>query len=37
MWLSYIESMGKKINEAALDQAVEVMVQHYKPYLQETK
>jgi AcrR family transcriptional regulator len=37
MWLSYIESIGNKINEAALAQAVEVMVQHYKPYLQETK
>lgn len=36
-WLSYIESMGQKINEAALEQAVEIMVQHYKPYLQETK
>ncbi len=32
-WLSYIESTGQKINEAALEQAVEVMVQHYKPYL----
>jgi AcrR family transcriptional regulator len=37
MWLSYIESIGNKINEAALAQAVEVMMQHYKPYLQETK
>jgi hypothetical protein len=36
-WLSYVESMGQKINEPALEQAVEVMVQHYKPYLQETK
>ncbi len=34
-WLSYVESMGQKINEAALEQAVEIMVQHYKPYLQE--
>lgn len=32
-WLSYVESMGQKINEAALEQAVEIMVQHYKPYL----
>ncbi len=37
MWLSYIESVGHKIDEAALARAVEVMVQHYKPYLQETK
>jgi AcrR family transcriptional regulator len=36
-WLSYAESMGQKINEAALKQAVEIMVQHYKPYLLETK
>ena len=36
-WLSYTESMGQKINEAALEQAVEIMVQHYKPYLLETK
>lgn len=36
-WLSYAESMGQKINEAALTQAVEIMVQHYKPYLLETK
>jgi AcrR family transcriptional regulator len=32
-WLSFAESMGQKINEAALKQAVEIMVQHYKPYL----
>jgi len=36
-WLSYTESMGQKINDAALEQAVEIMVQHYKPYLLETK
>jgi AcrR family transcriptional regulator len=36
-WLSYVESMGQKINEAALEQAVEVMVQHYKPYLKGAK
>ncbi len=36
-WLSYIESTGQKVDEAALDQAVEVMVQHYKPYLQDAK
>ncbi len=35
-WLSFAESMGQRINEAALEQAVEIMVQHYKPYL-ETK
>ena len=36
-WLSYIESTGQKIDEAALGQAVEFMVQHYKPYLQGEK
>ena len=36
-WLSYSESMGQKINDAALAQAVEIIVQHYKPYLLETK
>lgn len=34
-WLSYIESTGQKIDNAALEQAVEIMVQHYKPYVQE--
>ncbi len=34
-WLSYAESMGQKINEAALTEAVEIMVQHYKPYLEK--
>ena len=33
-WLPYIESMGEKSNNATLDQAVEIMIQHYKPYLQ---
>lgn len=31
-WLPFAESTGQTINEAALDQAVEVMVQFYKPY-----
>jgi AcrR family transcriptional regulator len=33
-WLSFVESTGEKINEAALIEAVEIMVQHYKPYLE---
>lgn len=33
-WLSYAESMGQKIDDAAMEQAVNVMVQHYKPYLE---
>ena len=32
-WLPYAESTGQTINQAALEQAVEIMVQHYKPYL----
>lgn len=36
-WLSYAESTGQKIDDAALNQAVEILVQHYKPYLQETQ
>lgn len=34
-WLSYVESTGRKIDDAALNEAVEILVQHYKPYLQE--
>ncbi|MBI5353593.1 MAG: TetR family transcriptional regulator [Chloroflexi bacterium] len=36
-WLSYTESLGQKINDATLEQAVEIMVQHYKPYVLEMK
>jgi hypothetical protein len=35
--LAYNESLGQKIDQAALDQALEIMLQHYKPYLMETK
>lgn len=31
-WLPYVESMGQEINETALDEAAEMLVQHYKPY-----
>jgi len=34
-WLSYVETLGQEINETTLNEAVEVMVQHYKPYLPE--
>ena len=34
-WLSFAESMGQKIDEAAMQHAVEIMVQHYKPYFKE--
>jgi AcrR family transcriptional regulator len=32
-WLSYIESTGRKIDQAALDEAVEMLILHYSPYL----
>lgn len=34
-WLSHLESLGQEINETALNEAVEVLVQHYKPYFPE--
>jgi len=34
-WLSFTESMGQKIDNAAMEQAVGIMVQHYKPYLEK--
>lgn len=35
-WLPYVESTGCPITEAALDNAVEILMQHYKPYLEKT-
>jgi hypothetical protein len=32
-WLPYTESTGQTIDEAALEHAVEVLVQFYKPYI----
>ena len=32
-WLSYAESTGRKMDKSALDEAVEIMILHYKPYL----
>jgi len=34
-WLSYIESTGRDVNQAALNEAVEMMILHYKRYLPE--
>ncbi|MEW5873335.1 MAG: TetR/AcrR family transcriptional regulator [Chloroflexota bacterium] len=34
-WLSYVESTGRKIDSAAFDGAVEIMILPYKPYLPE--
>jgi len=32
-WLSYIESTGRAVDESVMDEAVEMLIQHYKPYL----
>jgi AcrR family transcriptional regulator len=34
-WLSYVESTGREIDETILDEAVEILVQFYKPYLEK--
>lgn len=34
-WLSYVESTGRPVDETALDEGVEVLVQFYKPYLEK--
>lgn len=32
-WLSHVESTGRKIDQAALNEAVEMLILHYSPYL----
>jgi AcrR family transcriptional regulator len=32
-WLSYVESTGRAVDESVMDDAVGMLVQHYKPYL----
>ncbi len=32
-WLSYVESTGRKIDQSALDESVEMLILHYSPYL----
>ncbi|MFN8382037.1 MAG: TetR/AcrR family transcriptional regulator [Anaerolineales bacterium] len=32
-WLSYIESTGRDVDKSALDEAVEMMLLHYKSYI----
>jgi len=34
-WLSYVESTGQTVDESVMNEAVEVLIQHYMPYLQE--
>lgn len=33
IWLSHVESTGRKIDQAALNEAVEMLILHYSPYL----
>ncbi len=33
-WLSYVESTGQPVEETTMDEAVEILMQHYKPYLE---
>ncbi len=35
-WLSFIESTGRKIDSTVLEEAVEMLLLHYKPYLRIT-
>lgn len=32
-WLSYVESTGRTVDETVMDEAVEMLIQHYEPYL----
>lgn len=34
-WLSYVESTGRAIDETVMDDAVEILVQFYKPYMEK--
>ena len=34
-WLSYVESTGRTVDETAMDEAVEVLVQFYRPFLEK--
>ncbi len=34
-WLSYVESTGRIIDETAMEEAAEILMQHYKPYLEK--
>lgn len=36
-WLSYVESTGRPVDETALSEGVELLIQHYKPYLEKVK
>lgn len=36
-WLSYVESTGRPVDETALSDGIEILIQHYKPYLEKIK
>lgn len=36
-WLSYVESTGHPVDETAMNNGIEILVQHYKPYLEKLK
>jgi AcrR family transcriptional regulator len=36
-WLSYVESTGRPVDETAMDEAVELLIQFYKPYVEKLR
>ncbi len=34
-WLSYVESTGRPVDQTAMDEAVEILMHHYRPYLEK--
>jgi len=34
-WLSYVESTRRNVDESVMDEAVEILIQYYKPYLEK--
>lgn len=34
-WLSYVESTGRPVDETVMEEAAEILMQHYKPYLEK--
>jgi len=36
-WLSYVESTGRIVDETVMDEAVELLIQFYKPYVEKLR
>ncbi|RPI94985.1 MAG: TetR family transcriptional regulator [Chloroflexi bacterium] len=36
-WLSYVESTGRPVDETAMDEAVDLLIQFYKPYVEKLR